>query len=124
MKRAVAALLLIACGPPAPPKLTEVQTQVFTASCVFSSCHSALSQAGGLSLAPGTAYGSLVNVAATGPTGRTRVVPGDLSGSYLIDKLTLTAPAVGGRMPLGGDPVDAAQLKVVKDWISAGAKND
>ena len=101
-----------------------MQTKVFTASCTFSTCHTiAGGGAGGLQLEPTVAYKQLVGAAATVGT-HTRVIPNDLTGSYLIEKLTKAAPAAGARMPLGGDPVDPTQLKLVQDWISAGAKND
>jgi hypothetical protein len=128
MKRCAFAVLVLwgcGCGGP-PPKLSEVQAQVFSPSCTFSACHSGLAGAGGLNLESGNAYAQLVGRMATGTTGRTLVKPSDSSaaGSYLIEKLTATAPAAGVRMPSGGDPLEPNRLQLVKDWISAGAQNN
>src|SRR4051794_40165777 len=96
------AMLLAACncGPPPPPKFSEVQTKVFTASCTFSACHRGPTGAGNLILDEGKAYDQLVNAKAAGAgvTDRIRVVPGDLNASYLIEKLTNAKPTVGDRM--------------------------
>ena len=119
------ALVFVACGPPPAPKFSELQTKVFAPSCNFSTCHVAAGGgAGGLKLEATVSYQQLVNSPATGTAGRTRVVPGDLKLSYLIEKLTSATPAAGVRMPQGGDPLEAERLDLIKAWIVAGAKND
>jgi hypothetical protein len=82
-----------------------------------------------------TSFKSLVGVMAMGmsaptpPTpncsesGLMRVKAGDPANSLLVSKLESTMPKCGQQMPPGG-PVDAGQLKLVKDWIMAGAKDD
>ena len=122
---ALGAVLLLGCGPAVPAKFSEVKQQVFTASCTFSSCHNKIAGgAGGLQLDSAVAYQQLVGVPAAGVTGRLRVVAGDLDASYLIEKLTRPTPSAGGRMPLGAEGLDAARLQLVRDWVSAGAKDD
>jgi hypothetical protein len=115
------ALLVAACGPPAT--LTQVQDEVFTPSCVFSTCHDA-SANGGLNLTRGKSYSQLVGIAALGAPSKTRVVAGSTAQSYLVEKLTATSPAAGVRMPQGGDPVPAAKLELIRSWIEAGARDD
>ncbi|MDC0721997.1 Ig-like domain-containing protein [Nannocystis bainbridge] len=44
------------------------------------------------------------------------------TNSYLMHKLVLTAPAVGGRMPFGGPPIAAAEAQVILRWILSGAE--
>jgi hypothetical protein len=53
----------------------------------------------------------------------TLVVPGDSSTSLLFLKLQ-EGPPCGDRMPLGGSPLTAAQLEMVRSWIDAGAMNN
>lgn len=50
-----------------------------------------------------------------------RVAPAAPRESYLMHKLALAAPAVGGRMPLGQPPLTAAEAQIVLRWILAGA---
>jgi hypothetical protein len=67
-------------------------------------------------------HAALVNVASLQVAGD-RVEPGDPDGSYLIHKLEGTA-AVGGRMPLGGTPLDQETIDTIRDWILDGAQNN
>lgn len=116
--------LLWACAaeaPGAPATYTDVKAKVFV-SCAFSTCHKGASPAGGLSL-EGDARAQLVDKAASGVPGRKRVVPGDPGASYLMDKLTLTKPAVGDPMPPGG-ALEAERIEMVRSWIAAGAQAD
>lgn len=72
-----------------------------------------------------TAYAALVGQSSTsdacGPM--SLVVPGDPAASLMMLKLTSTPPC-GEQMPLGGDPLSAAQLGVVRGWILDGAPDD
>ena len=53
----------------------------------------------------------------------TRVVAGEPDRSLLVDKLESDTPMCGARMPPGGQ-LSAEHLSLVRNWISAGAKND
>lgn len=117
----IAVLALAACGPPA--KLSEVESQVFTPSCVFSSCHKGASGAGGLSL-EGKTYARIVGVSAVDAPNRTLVVAGDLTKSYLYEKLTKATPQAGVQMPQGGVALDAQSVEMVRSWIADGAKDN
>jgi hypothetical protein len=110
-----------ACQSPAAT-LTEVEAKVFLPSCAFSSCHRGPAAAAELEL-QGRTFTRLVGVAATQVATRKRVVPGDANASYLYEKLSLSAPAVGERMPPATAP-DAAQLELVRSWIDDGARDN
>ena len=115
-------LALVACGPAPAPKLSALEKSTFTPSCAFATCHKTVAPVNGLDLEGTGLYARLVDVQSTVP-GKKLVVAGDLKASYLIEKLTAAAPAVGTQMPPGA-PLDAADLEQIKAWVSAGAKND
>lgn len=83
----------------------EVQA-IFTRSCA--ACHGS---SGGLNL------GSHASVMA-GAAGRAVVVPGNPEGSRLVQVISGTRP----RMPVGGPPLPASDVKKISDWIKGGAK--
>ena len=114
-----AAVMLLGCAPPA--KLSEVEREVWKASCIFSSCHQGVG-ASGLSL-EGKTYAKLVNVDAKDARGRKLIVTKDLQASYLYEKLTTNAPQTGTRMPQGA-VIDQQALEMVKSWIENGAQDD
>lgn len=72
-----------------------------------------------------TAYAALVGKTSASSKcgGKPMVVPGDPEGSLFYEKMTAIPPC-GGHMPLGGDPLTAEQLDMVRSWIAGGAKND
>ena len=123
--------LLLACDHPAT--LTEIQDDVFTRSCAFSSCHGGT--AGGLSLEEGESYESLVGVPAEGVdattnpdvdvSGEIRVIAGDPENSYLIKKLRIGATGIkGSPMPDGTSGMDDEKVDRIAEWIALGALND
>jgi hypothetical protein len=58
-----------------------------------------------------------------GGRGGKAVLPGSAAASLLIQKLKGTAKD-GQRMPLDADPLPAAQIAAIEEWITAGAKFD
>lgn len=104
------------------PTLTNVQAQVFNLSCGYSTCHDA-SAGGGLSLADGESYASLVGVAAHGDPTQTLVIAGDPDNSYLMMKLGRDGTIVGDPMPPGA-AVESSQLELVRGWILDGAPDN
>ena len=101
--------------------LSEVQSQVFDASCT--GCHSGSSPSQGLNLSEGAAYGNTVNVPSTEVPSLNLVEPGDADNSYLMQKLEGTAQS-GQQMPYGGPYLSSTLRQLVRDWIDAGAQND
>lgn len=96
---------------------------VLTAHCVV--CHMDGAEQGHLSLFP-EAYGHLVGVAST-ESKLKRVEAGKPDQSYLYRKLMGTHLDAGGsglRMPVQQDPLDAAFLDLLKQWIEQGAKQN
>jgi len=72
-----------------------------------------------------SAYAALVGKHSTSSRCMQRafVVPSAPDQSLLLNKLSAN-PACGSRMPLGGTPLNAAQLDTVRSWVAAGAKAD
>lgn len=108
------------------PTFTNVYTTVIQGTCT--SCHTA-GHSTGLDLSSkAAAYSNLVNKAAgTGGTtscaGKTRVTPSAVAASLLFKKIDHSTDC-GNPMPLGGTKLSADKIKLVGDWISAGAKDD
>ena len=107
------------------PTFSQIQAQILTPACT--SCHTdeGRTPSGGLNLKSGAAYAALVGVASTGKAGAIRVIAGNPSGSYLIQKLEGAADIVGLRMPRNGPPyLTDAQVASIRQWIQNGAPNN
>jgi hypothetical protein len=104
------------------PTFSSIQTNLFSTVCV--ACHSGSNPPQGLNLEAAQSYGLLVDVPSSEVPTLNRVEPGDPDNSYIIHKLEGTA-AVGLRMPASGPPyLTAAQIAVIRQWISDGAVDD
>ena len=65
-----------------------------------------------------------MNVPSSASAGAVRVIPGNPNGSYLVQKIEGAPGIVGLRMPRTGPPhLSEAQVKMIRDWIAAGAPN-
>jgi hypothetical protein len=89
------------------------------------SCHMTGTEAGNIALGPDDAYENLVGVASP-TTGLVRVTPGKPEASYLLMKLDGTGLDASGkgkgmRMPLGATPLPEESIRMIRDWIAAGA---
>ncbi len=98
--------------------------QVFTQSCAFSSCHSAVARKGDLvleheDLSWDSLVGRVPDNADAKAMGVLRVVPGDPANSFLVRKLRGLGP--GDPMPQGGSQLSADIIHMVEDWIARGA---
>jgi hypothetical protein len=96
---------------------SEVQA-IFDARC--SPCHTSGSS-GGLHLSPASAsFANLVNVGSSSAAcaGRTRVLPGDPGGSYLLAKLHGDAGICGARMPRNLPPLPDEEIATIQGWIA------
>ena len=134
----LATMFAVACGsdssPAAPSSTTtpgptfsvQVQQQIFNPACVVCHTDDGRTPSGGLNLKnASTSYAALVNVGSTGKSGAVRVIPGNPSGSYLIQKLEGAADIVGLRMPRNGPPyLTDAQTQLIRQWIQNGAPNN
>lgn len=120
---------LVACGsdndaaddedPAIAASFSSVQENVFTASCT--ECHGGNDPSAGLNLDAGSAYASL---GGTGSTGVAFLIAGEPDNSYLIKKLEGAADINGQQMPRGREPLPAATIQIVRDWITGGALNN
>lgn len=111
------------CGDASVSFAADVQP-IFTASCAGNGCHRGVMPQAGLNLSTGNAYLELVNVAASQCNdGRMRVLPGQPSSSYLIDKMMNVDICSGTKMPKLG-VLGAGSIATVSNWICAGAQNN
>jgi hypothetical protein len=76
-------------------------------------CHSSSRAMGGIRL------DIRAGAVAKGDSGRPAILPGDSGGSEIIHRLTATGKNM--RMPLGGQPLPAESVAIVRSWIEAGA---
>lgn len=97
---------------------------IFTTSCAFAGCHTGPNPPDGLNLSAGVSYSKLVNVL-TGECsdGRKRVLPGQPSVSYLMDKLMGVDLCFGTQMPKIG-MLPSSQIQTISNWICEGAPNN
>jgi mono/diheme cytochrome c family protein len=133
-----ASLIAAACGsdsastpssptttPTGPSFSVQIQQQILTPACVPCHTDEGRTPSSGLNLKSGTAYSQLVNVASVGKVGAVRVIPGNPSGSYMVQKLEGAADIVGLRMPRNGPPyLTDAQVALIRQWIQNGAPNN
>ena len=107
------------------PTLSTIQAQIFDVSCT--SCHTDVgrSPSAGLNLKSGSAFVNLVGVASSNSPGAVRVIAGNANTSYLVQKVEGAPGIVGLRMPRNGPPfLSDAQIRMIRDWITAGALNN
>jgi hypothetical protein len=100
-----------------PSFQADVQPILTSPTCVSSSCHSAASSQGGLSL-EAVEPADLVGVSAD--AGLDLVIPFDAETSYLVRKLEGRA-IQGSRMPLGRGSLPGSQIGTIRNWIDQGA---
>jgi hypothetical protein len=108
---------------PSGTGFADIYTGILMSSCA--SCHQVGGPFQALDLSSqAAAYTNLVGKDAStaglcGGKGK-YVVPGDCENSILYQKLQ-PSPKCGTQMPMGGNPLSAAAIKSVCDWIKAGA---
>ena len=79
---------------------------------------------------PASNYSVLTAVNALGPgdeameLGNCNVIRGNPDDSYLIKKLINGQGILGEQMPFGGQPMDAADLQKLRQWIIEGAPDN
>ena len=115
----------------ATPTFTEIYTNIIEVKCM--GCHTSATgsgvTAGKLDMtSQAAAYTDLVNAKAAGSacSGKgTRVTPGAPDSSIMYLKVSLDdASPCGGKMPLGGTPLEQAEVDQIEAWINAGAPNN
>ena len=114
------------------PTFSSIQQNIFNTTdsagrTACTNCHNTTNVAisGGLNLTGAGAYNALVNAPSVGKPGAIRVIPGDPTGSYLIQKLEGASGIVGQRMPQDGPPfLTVGQIAIIRQWIQDGAPNN
>lgn len=107
-----------------PVKFAQVAPILRTNCATFEGCHGAATSAFPPRIANAQmATAEDVRAALEGisnASGKLLIKPGDAAGSYLFARLT--DPAAGPSiMPLGMDPLDAADIELIRRWINEGA---
>ncbi|MBI2915536.1 MAG: hypothetical protein HYY07_01600 [Elusimicrobia bacterium] len=109
------------------PSTSATFTQVYSifsgAGCLTGGCHGA--SAAPLMNSQSSAYSNMVGKTSN-CSGKTYVVSGNSSASYLIEKIA-SNPSCGSRMPQGNASYfdsNSSQLQTIKDWINDGAQNN
>ncbi len=117
--------LLTGCtGAPAPSTLTDVQADIYTKSCAFSTCHGSGGGAQGLSLTDGNSYAATVGVPSSLDPSINLVEPGDHANSFLWQKCANQSGITGIAMPSGSGGLDATHLAELESWIDDGAQDN
>ncbi len=118
-------LALVPAATAPTPTLSQLQASIFTPIC--SVCHTG----GGSSLpasmdltSTSATFANTVGVASTEQPSLMRINPGNPDASYLVHKIEGAPDITGGRMPLGGPPLDPTLIANVRAWITAGAQNN
>ncbi|MBI2389901.1 MAG: hypothetical protein HYV09_09935 [Deltaproteobacteria bacterium] len=115
-----------------PPVSRAEIDDIISGSCSFSSCHGTRPGSGGLYLAPPPSNWvvELANKPSTLHPTMKRVVPGDPTRSFLVQKLgpglcaldkECASGSCGDRMPKGAPPLSAADVAKIVAWIRQGA---
>jgi hypothetical protein len=118
-------ILLISCGnnkssQKLEAKFSSIENQVLQPTCVRSGCHQEPAVESGLILEKGKAYQDLINRKSREMPEVIYVVPNHPEESYLIQKLE-GGKIVGDQMPMGRKPLGQDTIKIISDWIAAGA---
>lgn len=104
---------------------TQIQQQILNPACVACHTDEGRNPSSNLNLKTGVSIANLVNAPSVGKPGAVRVIPGNPSGSYLIQKLEGAPDIVGLRMPHNGPPyLTTEQVALIRQWIQNGAPNN
>lgn len=109
-----------------PVKFATDVAPILRSNCAtFEGCHGAATSV----FPPRIANAQMATVAdiqaaldgVTNASGKLLIKPGDAAGSYLFARLT-DAAAGPSIMPLGMDPLDDADIELIRRWINEGAR--
>ena len=134
MRRAVLAIValgatLVACtesrtpvGPlpvDCPTSTADIQRIILAPTCGASGCHSGTTPAADLDLVSPDLEARIVGGAAVMCYGEVIVRAGDPDGSYLIHKLTDSAPTCGDPMPARAPQLAESKIACLRQWIAS-----
>ncbi|AKU93167.1 Tryptophan synthase alpha chain [Vulgatibacter incomptus] len=90
-------------------------------TCANGGCHARTNPQDGLDLSTASAgFAGMVDKHSH-CAGKLLVNAGDVTGSYLVNKLTGQGMCSGARMPKNTTPLSPGQIDVVRAWIGSGA---
>jgi hypothetical protein len=92
----------------------KISGSVFTACA---QCHSSSAKSGDLDI---SSYENIVNVPSSEIPLLMRIKPSNPDSSYIYMKVTGASGIIGSKMPQGGT-LSADKIKLLSDWIKAGA---
>ena len=104
-----------------PATFTQIEEELITLSCAFSSCHGM--GAGGLELNGEDDYDRLVNQPSAFLADEILIVPNDIEASYFFHKL-VTGNDIAGDIMSPGQGISDYQEALLRSWISDGAPNN
>ncbi|MEM7657574.1 MAG: hypothetical protein AAF399_15680 [Bacteroidota bacterium] len=111
--------------PPTPPDsatIVGLHTYIFSVSCAVPGCHDGSFEPDFRTVQ--STYSTLVyHPVVKNDNSQSyayRVIPEDVAGSWLYNRVTTEDPILG-RMPLYDNPLTDGQLKSLREWINAGA---
>ncbi len=96
---------------------------ILDAGCASRGCHDRTAKAN-LELTASVAFAQLVGTPASQCPERSRVVAGDPSQSYVMQKLLGQNLCQGSQMPKAGQSLPQADLDAIGAWICQGAQNN
>jgi hypothetical protein len=112
---------ITACPTPLPVTFEEIQATIFTPRCAVPTCHDSTSAVENLVLESSVSYDQMVGVQAL-ESPLLRVKAGDPDASFLYIKVAGPPPlGQGTQMPQSGGLLTAAEIQMIRDWITQGA---
>lgn len=92
---------------------------LFQQRCADSFCHDSVAPTGGLDLESFGYRSRLVGVHASDPECKDRLLvdPAAPEKSFLLEKVSLSAPHCGEQMPLSGEPLSPTELACIRGFI-------
>ncbi|MBK7105698.1 MAG: hypothetical protein IPH62_10480 [Ignavibacteriae bacterium] len=103
-------------------KFSDIQKNVFDASCAFSGCHAGASSQAGLQLTSGDSYSNLINKTSVLNPNFKLVEPGNSENSFLIKMLKHTGEGTSQMPPSG--KLSNSVIDSIAAWIDRGALNN
>lgn len=102
----------------------EVQP-IFTEHCGIDGCHAGPNAVLGEDLSTAEAtLRTAVNVNSVERASLKRIVPGNPETSYTVQKIRGDGDIVGGQMPAAGRKLNQEEVRIIIDWIRAGAPDN
>ena len=100
-----------------PKGVPDPVKKILLRSCAVAGCHQGAYPAQNLNLDPENIRASAVNAASRENPALKIVDPAEPEKSYLLMKIRGDRGIAGKRMPYGADPLKAADIQAIRDWL-------